>query len=143
MSNQLKSYCYPTSLYLFLLLAGSLFQSCSKWNVAPKEINANSFIRVYTYDLVTVSSGKWNVTFALGSDTEADPNNPITTIGVCYSTSNKEPSLADNYINSRTTKLPTSIVLTTTEKTTHYFRAYIILKSGATYYSRAGSFIPQ
>jgi hypothetical protein len=131
--------------WLFFFLASHiLLEGCSSWNLAPKETDPTApTIQVYTYDLVASSATRWVVTFALGGNPNKDPAKIITDVGVCYSTTNSIPSLADNYITAPSPVLPTSIKLTVAEKGTHYFRAYIILKDGTTLYSRVGTFLPQ
>jgi len=130
-------------LHLFFLGSTLFLSGCSTWNVEPKELTP---IQVFTYDITSTTSNsikKWTITFALGGNPSQDPKKTLTDVGVCYSTTNMTPSTDDNYTTARNAVLPTSVTIATTEKATHYFRAYIIQNDGTTLYSRVGSFVPQ
>ena len=61
----------------------------------------------------------------------------ITSCGVCYSTTNKEPTLEDNIsLGTRNDNLVNGTIMSLTTNTTYYVRAFVTNPSG-TYYSQA------
>ncbi|WP_460976208.1 hypothetical protein [Spirosoma knui] len=126
-----------------LLLAG-----CSKWNVAPKELEAVSTLpnlQVSNVDVFAISGRGWSATFTLNLDPK--PNVAIKELGVCYSSTNKLPSLVDATGATATAKakdvtLPNSIGVLVTVKTTYYYRGYALFEDGRVSYSKVDSFAP-
>lgn len=139
---------YASTSFLATILVGCclLLVGCSKWNLEPKEVDPTSSnlpaVSVPTTDVFTIS-GRGSVISFTFTVTPA-PRTTITELGVCYSLTNKTPSLADpsgtsSVVKASGTTSPSSVGVNGAAKGTYYFRAYAQLQDGRVSYSQVGT----
>jgi hypothetical protein len=132
-----------------MLMLGILSLSgCSKWNVDPKDqtpVSTLPNVVVSKVDVFAISGRGYSATFTFNLD--ANSRIAVKELGVCYSSSNKTPSLVDATgatatVKAKDTTLPSSLGVLVTVKTTYYYRAYALFEDGRVSYSKADSFAP-
>jgi hypothetical protein len=148
MSNSIHPYRYETTFAFFIVLWISLFlPGCSKWNVAPKDIVPASTlptVEVTTSDVFSISGRGWTASFTFNLTPSSQTK--VKELGVCYSATNKTPSLVDATGATAQSKtkdltLPASVSFIVTTKGTYYYRAYAVFDDGRVSYSKVDSFV--
>jgi hypothetical protein len=145
-----RTYRHKLVYSVMIALLGGLFISgCSKWNLEPKEITPTTSptlptVTITNVDNFSITGRGTVVTFTF--NVTSVPRVTVKELGVCYSTTNKTPSLADAsgttaLAKSKDLTLPSSIGVTLTAKGTYFYRAYALLDDGRVSYSKLDSIV--